>query len=175
MCYTTTMFESLLLNPDLASCGRKRSRFQAECFPEPSTKRRRVVKAVRFSSSATQYEATTGLDTWYTSKDLASFRDNIKRDVKHISDLCKQKKIEELDRQEYSPIGLEKYCCSSSSQHYMKFLRSQCIRAVLDQQLIQRQMGISLPEPLREVSQTFSTPCVTKAASRAEKLFRRRL
>ena len=170
------MFTPLLLAPDFESLSRKRCSFQAAYEPLPlerSNKRRRVVKkSVRFAAFSTQYETTTSPETWYNAQELTSFRDNMKRDILQIAELCAQKKIQELDRNEYSPLGLEKYCCSASAQDHMKFLRTQCIKAVLDQQSIQRQMGLSLPEPLREVSQTFSAPTVSKALSRASKLCR---
>lgn len=174
MCYTTTMYESLLLSPATAVLARKRSRAQAQCTSEPNTKTHRVVRSVRFAAFATQYETTSTGNTWYSPYELASFKLNMRRDVLHIANLCKQKRINDVDRTEYSPIGLEKYCCSIAEQNHMKYLRIQRIHAVLEQQFIQRQMGLSMPEPLREVSQTFSSPVVAKALARANKLCSRR-
>ena len=158
----------------VVSVSRKRSRFQTQNNIESSIKRGRVVKSVRFAPFATQYEAATSIETWYTCKDLDSFKDNIKRDVLRLADLCNRKRLQDLDRSEYCPVGLEKYCCSAADQDHMKFLRTQCIKAVLDQQVIQREMGLSIPEHLRMVAQIFSTPNVEQAVARANKLCRRR-
>lgn len=172
MCHSNTMCEPLLLSPDTPTLfGRKRSR--AQCTVEPSTKKRRVIKTVRFAAFATQYESVSNVNTWYTADEQAAFKENIKRDVFHIAALCQEKRINELDRTEYSPIGLEKYCCSIAEQEYMKSLRVQCTQAVFYHQLIQRQMGLNMPEPIREVSQLISTPAVNKALARASKLCRR--
>ena len=163
------------VNTDFTSRKRCRSPTSVVDYEEPccseSNKRRRVVKAVRFAPTIMVSAcAVSSPDTWYNVNDYTAFKKNMKRDVYYLASLCRAKTCQQMDTNEYSPLGLEKYCCSSSEQKQSKATKQQRITAVLEQQKLQKQMGYHNDEAIRLMGHVLSQQAVQKAIARAERL-----
>ena len=162
-----------------------------------------VQKSVRFAVAATEIpvDAVSGPASWYTASDYAGFKGNMKRDVIYFAQrllYCQQQQqaqsnnsnsqcCEELDKTEYCPLGLEKYCSSTADQIRAKHFKQQRIHAVLQQQALQKQqqqqlvsiatMGIDFVVPLydsgeaiRKIASVMAQPVVDRAMIRAARL-----
>lgn len=115
-------------------------------------------------NTATTATATTA---WYTPHDYATFRKNAKRDVLHMTFAARENQMAQLDFAEVSVVGLEKYCCSSSDIDQMRDERKRLVQAVLDQQCLQKVLGVNDPEMILMMSQVHTHTASQKAQDRA--------
>lgn len=131
-------------------------------------------KSVRFAAAATEVPADAVSDptTWYTASDYTGFKENMKRDVIHLARRLRQEQQpsgEELDKLEYCPWGLEKYCSSTVDQLRAKHFKQQRIHAVLQQQALQKQLiyYYDSSEAVRRMASAMAQPVVNRALVRA--------
>jgi len=138
---------------DSKSQSRKRSRAEqssaTDCSSHRPQQRRRVsiTKSVRFATvQVVPAPCTSSPETWYTPVEYSGFKSNVKRDVMYMAKLCQLKQqlpVEhqpKMNKDEYCPLGLEKYCCSTTEQKRAKSVKVARVQAVLDQQAIQQQL-----------------------------------
>lgn len=134
----------------------------------------RVVRSVSFSDSLESYsqlplvaEDVDETCRWYSLQDYAQFRLNVKKDVVHLANLCRQDSLNKVDFSEQTVVGIEKYCCSANAQHSAKYNKAQLIRAVLDTQAVQRSTGLKDQETIRRMSELLTQASIEEAAQRA--------
>ena len=160
---------------DTVKISRKRSRSQIQHTTSetaPVTKRRRTIRSIRFANTVDTMpspSSSTSAD-WYSDQEAHAFKVNMKRDVQCLAALCKSNSVATLDRTEYCSIGLERFCCSTETRQQSKILKQRRVRAVLDVQYGQRQMGVSDPEAIRRAAQIFSQPATKRAVALAARL-----
>jgi hypothetical protein len=154
-----------------------RKRPHSACCIAPEAKKRRVViKSVGFAVSAQiipaeQFpEDEENINTWYNKKDYETFRCNVKRDVCYMANLFQADQLAQIDFNEYSHLGLEKYICSSQERKENKNLRKQRTQAVLNQQRLQRVVGMNDPETIRMMAEVFAQRAIEHAVARAAAL-----
>lgn len=158
--------------------SRKRPRSQqteTTSFAAPEFKKSRSAKkSVSFHNFATVLPtaSTSSKKDWYSDSDGAKFKANIKRDVLHIATLCKEHRARELDHTEYTTIGIERYCCTHTTRAHAKLLKQQRIKAVIQEQAMQRTLGTHNPEMIREVAEMYSDQARERAVLIAARLVR---
>lgn len=155
--------------------SRKRSRSQLQhSSSERDIKKRRVsiVNSVGFNNTVEilPTTSTSNASDWYSNADALSFRANVKRDVLHLAQLLQQNRLPEMDQTEYCSVGIERYCCATATRSQAKVLKEQRVRAVLQQQAQQKNMGISDPEAIRRVAQQMSLEARDRAVQLAARL-----
>lgn len=169
------------------SATTKRRQAAAACHPSPSAsvalpslKRQRTIetKSVKFAVEINEVIPTTTPtcttvmvveDQWYSGQDYVDFKKNVRRDVMHMTLFAgHHDSLRHLDFSQHSVVGIEKYCSSTHEQHAVKGARAQLVQAVLDQQALQRFLGMTDPETIRMMSQLHTHTSSQRAIQRAQ-------
>ncbi|CAB9504512.1 expressed unknown protein [Seminavis robusta] len=139
-----------------------------------TSRRKRAVRSVSFSESLKAFAPATNTTEevdatqhWYNRMDYDQFKRNVKQDVLHLARLCRQDSLGKVDFSQQTVVGIERYCRSTREQYSAKKARAQLIRAVLDQQAVQRATGMEDQETIRMMSELHSHSSSQQAYQRA--------
>ena len=107
-------------------------------------------------------------DQWYNRQDYSDFRVNVRKEVMHLAELVYNDNLCSADFNEQTVVGIEKYCCSEAQQDSTRSSRAQLVRAVLEQQSMQRVIGTKDPEMIAMLSQFHTQESTQRAQERAK-------
>lgn len=138
---------------------------------QQSSQQQQQLKVVDFSDTISQQVISRDFSTadqWYNRQEYSEFKANVKKDVMHLAELVHQNSIREVDFNEHSVVGIEKYCCSGAQQDTTRNSRAQLVRTVLDQQSMQQVIGTKDPEMIRMLCQLHTQESSQRAQERAQ-------
>ena len=160
--------------------SRKRSRSsisRTTSSAAPETKKRRIAKKQVGFRNFVEILPTTSTSTvndWCNEADAMSFKANIKRDVVYLAKLLKENRVREMDQTEYCTVGIERYCCTPATRAQAKAMKQDRIKAVLQEQIMQKTLGANEPEMIREVAAKYSQHARERALQIADRLVKAR-
>ena len=103
-------------------------------------------------------------------KQIHAISNNIGNSGRGLAWLLKEKQIKTMDQTEHSTVGIERYCCTAATRTQAKQSKQQRIKSVLQEQMMQKVLGVHDPEIIREIAQHYSRDARDKALQLAARL-----